>query len=117
MRLQEVLSIARSDAVFWGELRSCELRREAKRPEESSLPIVRQPIGVVRLQGMSSERQAIHANPPVDPIFAVFIARVRESDDVLTVRDIVLNLRAEMRRDIGLDNTIGWPGGPDLGVA
>jgi hypothetical protein len=117
MRLQEVLSIARSDAVFWEELRSWELRREAKRPEESSLPIVRQPIGVVRLQGMSSERQAIHANPPVDPIFAVFIARVRKSDDLLTVRDIVLNLRAELRRDIGLDNTIGWPGGPDLGVA
>jgi hypothetical protein len=92
IHLREVLSIARSDATFWEELRAWELKREAKRPEESSFPLARLPTGAVQLRGISSEEQAIRANPPIDPIFAAFIARVRELDDVLTVRDIVLNL-------------------------
>jgi hypothetical protein len=117
IRLREVLSTARSDAAFWEELRAWELKREAKRPAVSSLPCPRLPAGPVRLRGISAEEHAIYANPPVDPIFAAFIARVGGADDVLTVRDIVLNLRAEMRHEIGLDNVIGWPGGPDLGLA
>ena len=54
---------------------------------------------------------------PIDPIFASFIARVRKPDDVLTVHDIVLNLRGAMRRELSLDGALGWPAGPGIGVA
>lgn len=114
-RLQEIMLIARSDTAFWEALRDWELEREAKRPSE--LSSARPLVGPLRFGRMSPEEQAMSENPSVDPIFAAFIARAREPNDVLTVRDIVLNLRAEMRREIGLDNTLGWPGGPSLGIA
>ena len=65
--------------------------------------------------GVSPEEQAKHDNPPVDSIFAEFIARVREPDNLPTARDIVFFLRAEMRRELGLDGTLQWLGGPELG--
>jgi hypothetical protein len=115
IRLQDVMLMARSDTVFWQALRVWELEREGSRPSE--LPSARPLAGPIVLRSMSLEERTKLENPPVDPIFAAFIARVREPDDVLTARDIVLNLRGEMRREIGLDNTLGWPGGPGLGAA
>jgi hypothetical protein len=113
-RLSEVMSIARSDNTFWQALRTWELEREAKRPSE--LPHPKPLTGPIRLVALSPEQQVKADNPPVDPIFAEFIARVREPDDALSVRDIVLNLRGEMRRELGLDHVIGWPDGPGIGI-
>lgn len=115
IRLQQVMLIARSDTDFWEALKAWELEREAKRPSE--LPSTRPLAGAISLRRMSPDERIVSENPPIDSIFSAFIARVREPDDVLTVRDIVLNLRGEMRREIGLDNTLGWPGGPDFGIA
>lgn len=41
--------------------------------------------------------------------------RVLEPDDVITVSAIVVNLRAQMRRELGLDSSLEWLGGPELG--
>jgi hypothetical protein len=117
-RLSEVLATARADAAFWNELRDWELAREAQRPPDPpprSAPERPSTPGRLAWRRASAEEQARSDNPPVDQIFADFIARVREPQDVLTVRDIVLNLRSEIRRELGLDNLIGWAGGPGLG--
>src|SRR5712691_5438831 len=105
-RASEIVAIARSDNTFWGALRMWELEREAKRP--SGLPTLERSPGALWLETRSL---------PLDPIFAEFIARVRSPDEVLTALDIVLILRSEMRRELGLEVTMGWPGGPGIGVA
>ena len=112
-RLPEVMSAARSDPAFWAALRAWELRRETKRPAQ--LPPPPQLAGPLAIRRITAKTSPMSEDPPLDPIFAEFVARVRVPDDVLTARDIVLNLRAEMRRELGLDGTIGWPGGPGLG--
>jgi hypothetical protein len=117
IRVEEVLSIARSDTVFWEELRAWELKREAKRPSALPSSSASLPTPPLQLRRISAEEQANYENLSVDPIFEAFIDRVRQAEDVLTVRGIVVTLRREMRREIGLDSVVGWPGGPDLGVA
>jgi hypothetical protein len=121
-RLLEVMATARSDAVFWEALRRWELAREAKRPPAPQPPsqpqqLPPQQMGWTTYGPLSSEERGRIDNPPVDPIFVDFIARAREADDVLTVLAIVLCLRSEMRRELGLDNMLGWSGGPGIGVA
>lgn len=64
---------------------------------------------------LSPDEQARRDHPPIDPIFAEFIMRVLEPDDVITVSAIVVNLRAQMRRELGLDSSLEWLGGPELG--
>lgn len=117
-RLAQIISMARSDTAFWNAFRAWELEREAKRPRElpppQPLPWPRR-IQAIQAVGVSPEEQAKHDNPPVDSIFAEFIARVREPDNLPTARDIVSFLRAEMRRELGLDGTLQWLGGPELG--
>jgi len=114
-RLPEIIAIARSDKTFWDALREWELEREAKHPSKPRTP---DPLGgPLRIVRLSAEEQERSANPPVDRIFADFLARVREpGDDLLAVRDIVLLLRIEIRRDLGLADT-GWSAGSGIGVA
>ena len=114
-RLPEIIAIARSDKTFWDALGKWELEREAKHPSKPPPPDrLGGPLRIVRL---SAEEQERSANPPVDRIFADFLARVREpGDDLLAVRDIVLLLRIEIRRDLGLADT-GWSAGSGIGVA
>ena len=116
-RLADVIAAARSDTSFWEALRKWEHAREAKRPPQSPPVPVRSTPGAIILGRVSAERQAILDNPPVDPIFAEFIARVGIPDDPLTVREFVSNLRYEMRRELGMDRTVQWPGGPASGVS
>jgi hypothetical protein len=114
-RLAQIIAMARSDNTFWNALRTWELEREAKRPRDPPPP---QPLPwaqSIQAVGVSPEEQAKHDNPPVDSIFAEFIARVREPDNLPTARDIVFFLRREMRQELGLDSTLQWLGGPELG--
>ena len=113
-RLPEVIAAARADSRFWEALRSWELRREAGRPSKIAPDPLGGPIRIAAERLIAKER-AVPKNVPLDPIFAEFIARVCEPDDVLTIQLIVLNLRAEVRRELNLDDTFGWPGGPSLG--
>lgn len=119
-RLAEVMAIARENGEFWDLLKSWELAREAKRPakppkSESSRASAL--TGPMRLVQATPEQQHKSDNPPVDSIFAEFIARIRVPNDALTVRDIVLNLRAAVRRELGLDSLVAWRGGPGIGEA
>jgi hypothetical protein len=119
-RLAEVMTIAREDEKFWNALKTWELAREAKRPPEppkEELPEAGVLAGPLRLVQASPEQQKKHDNPPVDSIFAEFIARVRHSHDALTVHDFVLNLRSAVRRELGLDHVIVWRGGPGIAEA
>jgi hypothetical protein len=120
-RTSEVLTGAREDAVFWAALKQWELAREAKRPPDPRRPDSRssasRPLQIAVARQVSPEERAKSENPPVDPIFAEFVARGRTRDDVLTVRDLVVLLRGEMRRELGLDGTLAWPGGPGFGVS
>src|ERR671910_451258 len=115
-RTSEVLTGAREDAVFWAALKQWELAREAKRPPDPPRPdshsSASRPLQIAVARQVSPEERAKSENPPVDPIFAEFVARGRTRDDVLTVRDLVVLLRGEMRRELGLDGTLAWPGGP-----
>jgi hypothetical protein len=116
-RLAEVMTVAREDEKFWNALKTWELAREAKRPAELPKVTAGGLAGPLRLMRASPEQQNKADNPPVDSIFAEFIAGVRVPDDVLTVHDIVLNLRGAVRRELELDHTIGWSGGPGIGKA
>ena len=109
-RLSDVVAAARGDSAFWSALRFWELAREAKRPPG------RDPVGGnLRPAALSDEEGS--ENPPIDSLFVAFIAGNRRPGDPLTVRDIVLVLRAEVRGDLGLDSVLVWPGGPGLGVS
>ena len=113
-RLPKAIEAARADPRFWEALRNWELKREKRRPSKIAPDPLGGPIRIITGPVVLRER-ALPENLPLDPIFAEFIARVREPDDVLTVQMIVLNLRAEVRRELSLDNTLAWPGGPGLG--
>ena len=118
--LAEVMSLARNDVMFWNSLKEWELAREAKRPAkpaETGKDAASGIRGPMRMVQATPQQQAAHDNPPVDPIWAEFIARVGRAKDVLTVNGIVVNLRAEIRRELGLDSVIGWRGGPDIGTS
>ena len=112
-RLPEVIAAARSDPCFWEALRNWELTREARRPSNLVPDPFGGPLRIATEQVPHMCKEAIR----LDPIFAEFIARVREPEDVLTVQDIVLDLRAEVRRDLNLDHVLGWPGGPGMAEA
>ncbi len=113
-RLSEIIAAARADTAFWSALRMWELGREAQRP--AGVPA--EPMGGTFQRGaLSEEERARSENPPIDPVFVAFIARVRKPGDPLSIRDIVFILRAEMRGDLGLDSIFLWPGGPGLGVS
>jgi hypothetical protein len=116
-RLDEVMSLARDDVMFWSVLKEWELAREAKRRAKPAEPVASEIRGPMRMVQATPQQQAAHDNPPVDPIFEEFGARVRQPDDVLTVSDIVLNLRATVRREVGLDWVLCWRGGPGIGVS
>lgn len=115
-RLPQVIAAARGDAGFWEALRNWELEREKRRPSKIAPDPLGGPIRI-EAERLIAKEKTPPENRPLDPIFAEFIARVREPDDVLTVDVIVLNLRAEVRRELDLDHVIGWPGGPGLGEA
>jgi hypothetical protein len=115
MRLTAVMTIAREDSAFWNSLKNWELAREAKRP--AVLPKPESLTGPVRLVQVPPERRNQTDNPPVDAIFAEFIGRVGVPDDVLTTGKIVLNLRAAVRDELGLDGLLVWRDGPGIGEA
>jgi hypothetical protein len=87
----KVLLLARADTAFWSELREWELAREAQRP--SDLPYAPDSPSAVAEEVLIQEKRAEFYNLPVDPMFSDFFGRVRQANDVLTARDIVLNLR------------------------
>lgn len=113
----EVLALARADLEFWSALREWEQSREAKRPANLI------PAGVARLEGpftarqVTPEERAKYDHPPMDPLLAYFFERVREFDDVITPQMLISNLRVEIRRELGFDSVLGWPGGPGIGEA
>jgi hypothetical protein len=114
-RLQEVMSLARSDRAFWDALRTWELEREATR---RSKPVPEPLVGPIRilLRSRPEDERVLRSRPedepakaelwPHDLIFAEFLVRVRVPDDVLNVRDIVSVLRGEMRNELGLDGVL-----------
>jgi hypothetical protein len=111
-RFSSIIAAARGDTAFWSALRFWELAREAKRPPGIPPELL---VGNMRPVSMTAEEREQSENPLIDPVFVAFIARVRKPGDPLTVRDIVLVLRAEMRGELGLDSNFVWPGGPGLG--
>jgi hypothetical protein len=97
-RLAQIIAMARSDNTFWNALRTCELEREAKRLGDLATIYV--------LNSPATSTQAVGRRlSPEEQIVWEFIARVRESDDVVTELDIFLNLRAEMRHELSLGDT------------
>lgn len=123
-RLATVMAAARNDDVFWDALKSWELAREAKRP--AVVPKL-QPMALSGPMAVPAEHQRIiqaspgwrnqFDNPPVDAIFADFIARVRVPDDAATAGEIVFQLRIAVRSELGLDGVLQWEGGPGIGQA
>lgn len=119
-RLSEILALARADLKFWSALREWEQMREAKRPQ------MREPAGVAKSdRSFAGSYAVLQANPeeqaqhshPIDPLLASFVKRADVHDDAITPRILIINLRAEVRRELGLDNVLGWAGGPGIGEA
>jgi hypothetical protein len=98
-RLAQIIAMARSDNTFWSALRTWELKREAKGLGDLATIYVS--------NSPATSTQAVGRRlSPEEQIIWEFIARVCEPDDVVTELDIFLNLRAEMRRELGLDGTL-----------
>jgi len=115
-RSSEVLAAARDDIVFWEALKAWEFSREAKRPTEVQPPTsrsLRTFTGPLRFVALSHGEQIKQDDSLlVDPFFTDFIARSHQPEDALTAYAIVITLRSEVRRELGLDAVLGWPGGP-----
>jgi hypothetical protein len=108
-RLAQIIAMARSDNIFWNALCTWELEREEGLDDLATVYVLDSPATSTQAVGrrLSPKKQAEHNNPPVDySIFAEFIARVHEPHDEVIVLEIILSLRREMRRELGLDITI-----------
>jgi hypothetical protein len=75
--------------AFWDSLRDRELARDAGQP-------------------MAATRETRSSKAPVDdPLFALFIARVRRTDDLLKPHEIIIEITNEVRRELGM-KVGGW---------
>jgi hypothetical protein len=91
-RLPEILASARADEGFWERLRKWEIDQEAHCASLAPSRTIGGPLRVVDAR-----------NPPVDPIFKDFLARVLQPDDILLRPGMVASyLRVEVRRELGL---------------
>ncbi len=116
-QLPQILASARNDALFWNELKSWELAREAKRPAElPKVPGLSGPLKILpKAQSEAPKDIDLLLLPAPDAIFVDFIARACPADNVLTKVEVVFHLRGEVRRELGLDEIIFWAGGPGIG--
>ncbi len=115
-RLPELIALARADEEFWSELQAWERDREASRPlkEEGIAGASQVPgwlTGRMSLQG----GQAKIEDPPMDAMWAQLCRRLNKPDDAITKSDLVLAIRAEIRRELGYDDRLAWAGGPGVG--
>jgi hypothetical protein len=115
-RLDEAVATARADHEFWNALKDWELAREAKRPADVPKSEARRFGGPIRMQKATQPPTGtLISNSPVDQIFAKFIARVGVKDDPWATFVVVFNLRGAIRNELGLDDVLGWKGGPSFG--
>jgi hypothetical protein len=113
-RCKEIISLARSDTDLWTSLRDWEKSWEVEfsklKPSLSGKPA----------ESFSNQTATLHVgqltpderkrlldllnNPPVDPIFSNFVERVRDASDPFGSAMIVMLLRGEVRRELGLSD-------------
>jgi hypothetical protein len=95
-RLPKILELARADKNFWEALLKWELDQETRRASQVSLSPRGTVSGPIRLGPGKLY------DPPVDPIFKDFLARVLQSDAMLKPGIVASCIRIEIRRELGL---------------
>jgi hypothetical protein len=98
-RLPEILALARADKEFWQTLRKWELDQDLHRASLLPLQTISGPMRVVNGK---------RVDPPVDPMYRDFLARVLQPDDVLKPGNVASYIRMEVRRELGLHADIGF---------
>jgi hypothetical protein len=111
-RQQEIRAIAskaKSDLAFWDSLRDWEIQREARRPPN------RMPPSAPQSRSTPVEYRKVKIEHAFDQIFLEYVGEKSQPLDGAALLQIVVEFRLEMRKELGYDQFLTWPGGPDVG--